>query len=263
MRPPELQGHELRGHVVLVTGSSRGIGLAVAAAVLAAGGSVCITGRDRLALMAALERLDAGERGMAEPGEAADMPHQRQTVDRILARYGRLDAVVNNAVVAGPPKLLVDSEAADLTQALETNTVAAWAWARTAWHAWMAEHGGCIVNISSIAGLHAERGIGAYAVSKAALIHLTQMLALEMAPGVRVNAVAPGLVRTAATRALWERREQEAGRAYPLQRIGQPDDIGAAVRFLLGPQSGWMTGQTLVVDGGHALTLAAAREWLT
>jgi NAD(P)-dependent dehydrogenase (short-subunit alcohol dehydrogenase family) len=253
----------LLGQVVLITGGSRGIGAAVAEAVLAAGGSVCLTGRSGSALTELLDRLGAGERGIAEVGDAADAEHQRRTVHRILDRYGRLDALVNNAAAAGPPAQLVDAEADDLRSALETNAVAAWSWARTAWHAVMSRQGGTIVNVASIAGLYSERGIGAYSVSKAALIHLTRLLALEMAPTVRVNAVAPGLIRTEATRFVWEGREAEAGSTFPLGRIGQPDDIAGAVRFLLGPQSGWITGQTLVVDGGHALTLAQATDWFT
>lgn len=126
----------------------------------------------------------------------------------------------------------------------------------------MGAHGGRVVNISSVAGLHPEPGIGAYAVSKAALQQLTRAMALELAPGVRVNAVAPGLVRTDATRPLWEGRETEVAAAYSLHRIGRPDDIAAVVRFLLGPAASWMTGQTLAVDGGHTVHPTPAGNWL-
>jgi NAD(P)-dependent dehydrogenase (short-subunit alcohol dehydrogenase family) len=114
----------------------------------------------------------------------------------------------------------------------------------------MAEHGGSIVNIASIGGLATEPGIGWYNATKAALIHLTRQLAVEMAPGVRVNAVAPGVVRTHLAKALWEPHEQLLANALPLKRIGEPDDIADAVVFLAGRASRWVTGQTLVVDGG-------------
>jgi len=259
-RPPAPA--ELDGLVVLVTGGSRGIGAAVADAVLAAGGSVCLTGRDAGTLRETADRLGGGDRVLSAPGDAADPGHRERTVDRLMARFGRLDAVVNNAAAAGPPALLVDSRAEDLRQAFETNVVAAWDWVRLAWDAWMGEHGGRVVNVASVAGLHPEPGIGAYAVSKAALQHLTRAMALELAPGVRVNAVAPGLVRTDATRPVWEGRETEVAAAYPLHRIGRPDDVAAVVRFLLGPAASWMTGQTLAVDGGHTVRLAPASDWL-
>lgn len=253
---------ELDGLVVLVTGGSRGIGASVADAVLAGGGSVCLTGRDAGTLRETADRLGGGDRVLTAPGDAADPGHREHAVERLMTRFGRLDAVVNNAAAAGPPALLVDSRAEDLRQAFETNVVAAWDWVRLAWEAWMGAHGGRVVNISSVAGLHPEPGIGAYAVSKAALQQLTRAMALELAPGVRVNAVAPGLVRTDATRPLWEGRETEVAAAYPLHRIGRPDDIAAVVRFLLGPAASWMTGQTLAVDGGHTVHPTPAGNWL-
>jgi len=234
-RPPAPA--ELDGLVVLVTGGSRGIGAAVADAVLAAGGSVCLTGRDAGTLCETADRLGGGDRVLSAPGDAADLGHRERTVDRLMARFDRLDAVVNNAAAAGPPTLLVDSRPEDLRQAFETNVVAAWDWVRLGWEAWMGEHGGRVVNVASVAGLHPEPGIGAYAVSKAALQHLTRAMALELAPGVRVNAVAPGLVRTDATRPIWEGRETQVAAAYPLH--------GSAARTTSPPSSGssWAPGR--------------------
>jgi NAD(P)-dependent dehydrogenase (short-subunit alcohol dehydrogenase family) len=123
-------------------------------------------------------------------------------------------------------------------------------WARLVWKASMAEHGGAIVNVASVGGLLTEPGIGYYNSTKAALIHLTRQLAAELAPGVRVNAVAPGVVRTHLAKTLWEPFEAQLSEALPLKRIGEPDDIADVITFLASGASRWLTGQTLVVDGG-------------
>jgi len=114
----------------------------------------------------------------------------------------------------------------------------------------MREHGGSIVNVASVGGLQPGPVIGAYNVSKAAVIHLTKQLALEMAPGVRVNAVAPSVVRTRMSRLLWEGIEEQTAAAHPLRRIGEPDDVAAAIAFLASNAASWITGVVLPVDGG-------------
>ena len=119
---------------------------------------------------------------------------------------------------------------------------------------WQREHGGVVLNVVSVGGQKASPMIGAYNVSKAALIHLTHQLALEMAPAVRVNAVAPALVKTDMARALWEPDEVGAAKLHPLGRLGVPDDIAAAALFLCSDASSWMTGEVLVVDGGAAVS---------
>ena len=117
----------------------------------------------------------------------------------------------------------------------------------------MQERGGVVLNIASIGGLSVEPTIGIYNGTKAALIHLTRTLAAELAPGVRVNAIAPGLVKTDMARALWEPNEEAIGRSIPLQRLGEPQDIANAALFLASDLASWVTGQTLVVDGGALL----------
>ena len=114
----------------------------------------------------------------------------------------------------------------------------------------MRERGGSIVNIASVGGLSVEPAIGIYNGTKAALIHLTRTLAAELAPGVRVNGVAPGLVKTEMARAIWEADEDAIAARIPLQRLGEPADIANAVVFLVSDAASWITGQTLVVDGG-------------
>jgi len=126
-------------------------------------------------------------------------------------------------------------------------------WSGLASKAWMTDNGGAIVNTASLGGMVAEKGIGVYNASKAALIHLTKQLAMELAPAVRVNAVAPGVVRTKLAEALWVDQEHAVAAATPLGRIGEPDDVASAILFLASDAARWITGETLVVDGGQLL----------
>ena len=127
-------------------------------------------------------------------------------------------------------------------------------WVQHAYHAWLGEHGGAIVNVASVGGLRPAPGIGFYGASKAMLIHLTQELAVELAPSIRVNAVAPAVVKTRFATALYEGKEDEVAARYPLGRLGVPEDISGVVAFLLSEDAAWLTGQTVVVDGGLTLT---------
>ncbi len=119
--------------------------------------------------------------------------------------------------------------------------------------AWMGEHGGAVVNTASIGGFGFEANLGLYNASKAALIHLTKQLALELSPNVRVNAVAPGVVRTKLAEALWKEHENQLNSATALGRIGEPDDVGSAIAFLVSDAASWVTGETFVIDGGQRL----------
>ncbi|MFD5793919.1 MULTISPECIES: SDR family oxidoreductase [Streptomyces] len=240
---------ELSGKVALVTGASRGIGYGVAEALIARGDRVCITGRNEDALKEAVEQLGA-ERVIAVAGKAHDLAHQAEAVERTMEAFGRVDFLVNNAgtnPVFGP---IADLDLDVARKVFETNVISALGFAQKTWHAWQKDNGGAIVNIASIAGLAPSPFIGAYGVSKAAMINLTQQLAHEFAPKVRVNAIAPAVVKTKFAQALYEGREAEAAAAYPLGRLGVPSDIGGAAAFLTSAQSDWVTGQTLVVDGG-------------
>ncbi|MEX0173135.1 SDR family oxidoreductase [Streptomyces sp. LMG1-1-1.1] len=240
---------ELSGKVALVTGASRGIGYGVAEALVARGDRVVITGRGEEALKEAVERLGS-DRAIGVPGKAHDEAHQAAAVEAAMDGFGRLDFLVNNAgtnPVFGP---IADLDLGVARKVFETNVVSALGFAQRSWHAWQKEHGGAIVNIASIAGVSASPFIGAYGMSKAAMINLTLQLAHEYAPLVRVNAIAPAVVKTKFAQALYEGREAEAAAAYPLGRLGEPADIGGATAFLTSSQAEWITGQTLVVDGG-------------
>ncbi|OIK06537.1 SDR family oxidoreductase [Streptomyces monashensis] len=240
---------ELSGKVALVTGASRGIGYGVAEALVARGDRVCITGRNEDALKEAVEKLGA-QRVIGVAGKAHDLAHQAEAVDRTMEAFGRLDHLVNNAgtnPVFGP---IADLDLDVARKVFETNVISALGFAQKTWHAWQKDNGGAIVNIASVAGLAPSPFIGAYGVSKAAMINLTQQLAHEFAPKARVNAIAPAVVKTKFAQALYEGREEEAAASYPLARLGVPSDIGGAAAFLTSAQSDWITGQTLVVDGG-------------
>ncbi|MFF5188515.1 SDR family oxidoreductase [Streptomyces sp. NPDC000345] len=240
---------ELSGKVALVTGASRGIGYGVAEALVARGDRVCITGRNEDALKEAVDRLGA-DRVIGVAGKAHDLGHQTAAVEATMEAFGRVDYLVNNAgtnPVFGP---IADLDLDVARKVFETNVVSALGFAQRTWHAWQKDNGGAIVNIASVAGLSASPFIGAYGVSKAAMINLTQQLAHEFAPRVRVNAIAPAVVKTKFAEALYEGREAEAAAAYPLGRLGVPSDIGGTAAFLTSEQSDWITGQTLVVDGG-------------
>ncbi|MER8008041.1 MULTISPECIES: SDR family oxidoreductase [unclassified Streptomyces] len=239
----------LSGKVALVTGASRGIGYGVAEALVARGDRVAITGRNEDALKEAVDQLGA-ERVIGIAGKAHDMDHQAEAVERTMEAFGRVDFLVNNAgtnPVFGP---IADLDLNVARKVFETNVISALGFAQKTWHAWQKDNGGAIVNIASVAGLAPSPFIAAYGVSKAALINLTQQLAHEFAPKVRVNAIAPAVVKTKFAQALYEGREAEAAAAYPLARLGVPSDIGGAAAFLTSEQSDWVTGQTLVVDGG-------------
>jgi NAD(P)-dependent dehydrogenase (short-subunit alcohol dehydrogenase family) len=151
---------------------------------------------------------------------------------------------------------VIDVDLSRYDKTFQVNVRGPLVWTQLAWRAWMQEHGGSVVNVVSIGGIRHDGGIGVYNVTKAALIHLTKVLAAELAPTVRVNAIAPGLVKTDFARALWEPDEQLVAASMPLQRLGEPDDIGGAVLFMVSDLASWMTGQTLVVDGGALVSMS-------
>lgn len=244
----------LSGKVAIITGASRGIGLGVAERLVDEGARVVITARKAEALAEAVEALGGPEHALAIAGSASDPGHRSEVVARTIETFGSLDLLVNNTGINPAYGPLVDLDLDVARKILDTNAVAALGWVQEAHRAWMKEHGGAVVNVSSVAGVKPAPGIAMYGASKATLISLTESLAVELGPDVRVNGVAPAVVKTRFASALYEGREEEVADAYPLKRLGMPEDIGSAVAFLLSDDAGWMTGQTLVLDGGLTLT---------
>ena len=247
--------NRFEGKVALITGASRGIGYAIAERIVAEGGSVVITARKTEALDAAVAAL--GERAVGVAGRADDAEHRAAVYELITKEFGHLDHLVNNAGINPAYGPLADVGVDVMRKTLEVNVIATLEWAREAVSSGLLgspDHpGGSIVNISSISGIAAAPGIGFYGVSKGALVTLTLQQAAEFAPGIRVNAVAPAVIKTDFARALYEGREAEAAAQYPLQRLGESADVAGPVAFLLSEDAAWITGQTIVIDGGATL----------
>lgn len=243
----------LEGRTAIVTGASRGIGLATAERLVAEGANVVLTARTAEAAEAAARTLAGPGTALGFGAHAADADSAAACVAFALERFGALDILINNAGTnpAFGPLRQLERSAFDKTVAV--NLWAPLLWTQLAVDAYMDDHGGVIVNVASIGGLVVGANTGIYNASKAALMHLTRHLAKELGPGVRVNAVAPGLVRTRMAEALWKRDEERIAGALALGRIGEPPEIADAIAFLASDASRWMTGETVVVDGGQTL----------
>ncbi len=241
----------LDGKVAVVTGGSRGIGRGIAKVFVDSGAKVLITARKADQLEAAAAELGpdvawyAGHVGREEDAEAA--------VAAAIERFGSLDILVNNAATNPHAGLTIDVPLSKWDKTQEVNLRGPLAWTQVAWNRWMKEHGGSIINIASVGGYKTSAALGVYAVFKAALIQMTKQLGAELGPGVRVNCIAPGLIRTDFAKILWEgERGQVVTDMMPLKRLGEPEDIGMAALYL-SAGAPWMTGQTIVVDGGELI----------
>jgi NAD(P)-dependent dehydrogenase (short-subunit alcohol dehydrogenase family) len=243
---------DFKGKVALVTGATRGIGFGIAEELVSRGAQVCITARKPDELEDAVRALDPDNAGraIAARGSADDAEHQQAAVAETVQQFGRLDILVNNAAVNPQYGPLMDADLGAVRKVFEVNVVAVLAWTQRAWEAWMRDNGGAILNVASVGGLRSGSPIGAYNASKAAVIHLTRQLAVEMGPTVRVNAIAPAVVKTKFARALYEGREDEVASHYPLKRLGRPEDTAKLAAFLLSDDASWITGETVTIDGG-------------
>ncbi|HEV8558711.1 MAG TPA: SDR family oxidoreductase [Actinophytocola sp.] len=248
---------ELSGRTALVTGASRGIGYAVAAELARAGAAVTIMSRKAEDIAAAGERLASeipGARVLAVPANAGRDEDRDEVVRRAVEEFGSLDILVNNTGINPVYGPLVEADLGAVRKIFDVNVVAALGFVQLAWKAWMAEHGGNVVNMSSVGGLRSTGVIAAYGASKAAMNHLTAELAWQLGPAVRVNGIAPATVKTRFAEALYVGREDEAAQAYPMKRLGTPEDVASLVVFLVSDKASWITGETVRVDGGLLAT---------
>lgn len=248
---------DFKGKVALVTGASRGIGHAIAVELARGGAAVTISSRKPEQIAAAAEELRGlvpGAKVLGMPANTGSDDDRAEVVRRTVEEFGSLDVLINNTGINPTYGPLVDADLGAVRKLFDVNVVGALGFVQLAVKAWMAEHGGSIVNIASVAGLRSSGVIAAYGASKAALIRLTEELAWQLGPGVRVNAVAPAVVKTKFAEALYTDREEQAAASYPMKRLGVPEDVAQLVAFLASDQASWITGETVRVDGGMLAT---------
>jgi NAD(P)-dependent dehydrogenase (short-subunit alcohol dehydrogenase family) len=249
----------MKGRVALVTGASRGIGLSIARSLASAGARVAIVSRKQENLDEAAASLAAD--GLSVETFAAHVGREgaaEKLVADVVAKLGKLDVLVNNAATNPHfgPMITADDKVFDKT--FETNARAYFALAReTAKHLVGRSAPGSIVNVTSTQGILASPLMGVYGMTKAAVISLTKTLAAELGPsGIRVNAIAPGLIETKFAASLVS--NDDIMRRYldrtPLRRVGRPDEIGPLALFLASDASSYLTGETIVVDGGFSIS---------
>ncbi|WP_084103412.1 SDR family oxidoreductase [Demequina sp. NBRC 110056] len=243
-------GRRLEGKVAIVTGASRGIGRAVAERLVEEGANVVITGRTEDALVEAVAQMPDG-RAVAVAGRSQDPEHRATAVATAVERFGAVDVLVANAGINPVYGPLVDLDLQAASKVHDVNVLATLGWVQEAWRAGLGDRPGAnVLVMSSVTGSVPSPGIGWYGVTKAAVAHLAVTLAAELGPRVRVNALAPAVITTRFAKALYEGREEEVAAAYPMGRLGRPEDVGAAAAYLCSDDAAWVSGQVLGIDGG-------------
>jgi NAD(P)-dependent dehydrogenase (short-subunit alcohol dehydrogenase family) len=245
---------QLAERVAIVTGGSRGLGLAIAEGLVEQGARVVLSSRRQPDLDREAARLnerfpDSAIAIAAHAGREDDLRH---LVDTTLERLGRLDILVNNAGTNPYFGPLIDAELGAWDKTFEINLRGYFILTQLAYRAWMEQHGGAVLNIASTGGLRPATGLGVYDVTKAGVIMLTRQLAQELGGRVRVNAIAPGIFRTRFAEALWSNEAimERVVQTNPFGRIGEPHEIAGTAVFLVSDASSYVNGQVLVVDGG-------------
>ena len=245
---------DLSGRVALVTGASRGIGSAIAEALAEQGAKVVLSSRKQEGLDVEAARINDRFPGKAEAiaAHAGRQEDLERLVTTVMDRHCRIDILVNNAAnnpYFGP---LMDAEMPAWDKTFEVNLRGLFYLTKLVYHASMEKNGGAIVNISSVGGLRPGFGLGVYNITKAGVIMLTRQLAKEIGGKVRVNAIAPGLIKTRFAEALWGNEEilKRVVESNPMGRIGSPEEIAGAVVFLVSDAAGYVNGEVIVIDGG-------------
>jgi NAD(P)-dependent dehydrogenase (short-subunit alcohol dehydrogenase family) len=242
------------GRVALVTGASRGIGSATALALAEQGAQVVLSSRKQADLDIEAERINAKfpDKAVAVAAHAGKPEDLQRLVDEVMARFARIDILVNNAATNPYFGPVLGAEIGAWDKTFEVNLRGIFLLTKLVYEASMEKQGGAIVNVASVGGLRPGLGLGVYNVTKAGVIMLTRQLARELGGRVRVNAVAPGLVKTRFAEALWgnEAILERVLASNPMGRIGLPDEIAGAVAFLVSDAASYINGEVLVIDGG-------------
>lgn len=244
----------IESKVAVVTGGSRGIGMATALELARSNAAgVTITSRKAENVeMARTQLVDAGvdaDKILALAARADSEEAAKEAIEATVEQFGSCDILVNNAGTNPAAGMLMDVDLGALDKTWAVNLRAPLLWVRAAYHGWMEKNGGTIVNVASVAGLRPSPMMGAYNISKAGLVHMTRQMAMELAPHIRVNAVAPAVVKTRLASALLY-DEAATARLHPLGRVGEPEDVARLIVFLSSDAASWMTGAVVPVDGG-------------
>ena len=249
-----LSKFSLEGKVALITGGSRGIGKASALAMADAGAHVVVSSRKIADLEPVAEEIKSkGVRSLAIAAHNGKIEDSRMLIDRVMKEFGRIDILVNNAGTNPYYGPLMDQDEKTYDVTMNVNLKGILFLSQMAAKIMREQKSGCITNISSIGGLHAGE-LGVYCVSKAALIMLTQVMAKEWGQfNIRVNAIAPGIIKTRLSEALWKDPEvnEKALETIPMLRLGEPEEIAGSIVFLASDAGSYITGATLVIDGGR------------
>lgn len=246
---------DFTGKVVVVTGGNRGIGRAIAEAFARQGADLLIGGRTVEDVEQAAREISTtyGHQVLAAQVNVADIQSANAFIEKAIAKYGRIDVLVNNAGVTRD-KLLMRMEEADWDIVLDTNLKGAFNCCRAVARTMLKQRSGRIINISSVSGLAGQIGQANYSASKAGMLGLTKSLAREFASrNITVNAVAPGYVPTALTNELPEELKESILKVTPMGRMGKPEEVANAVVFLASDEAAYITGQVLAVDGGMVM----------
>lgn len=243
----------LEDRVFVVTGGSRGIGLAIASELLGQGASLAICGRKQESLDAAMESLGGGERAIAVSAHIAREEDVGRLFDEVMKTFGRVDALINNVGMNLLTSSVTDTEPGLWQKIMDTNLNGTFLCSRRAAKIMQSQKKGKIVTVSSVAGRKASPGMGIYGIAKAGVEMLTRVLASELAAfNIQVNAVAPAMVRTEFSKPFWSNEAiyEQVVKGIPLGRIAEPMDVVHPVLFLASDAADFITGQTLLVDGG-------------